>query len=153
MSVLGGTLLVKRMVATSLALLQKIRMSDLKEDDVVQIFCLIAVRVYTFAISVIVLGFYDRYFVPLVPFLLCLSAAEIPRENAGATTRTSAAIVLVAFFAIFAVLGTRDYLAWNRVRWEALTELQQTAGGAAHDIDGGYEYIGWFLSDGIAKKI
>ena len=149
LSVLGGTLLVKRMVATSLVLLQKIRMSDLKEDDIVQMFCLFAVGAYTFAISVIVLGFYDRYFVPLVPFLLYLSAAEIPREDAGATTRNSAAIVLVAFFAIFAVLGTRDYLAWNRVRWEALTKLQQTAGISTGDIDGGYEYIGWFLSDGI----
>jgi hypothetical protein len=53
---------------------------------------------------------------------------------------------------VFSVAGTRDYLAWNRVRWEALTELQQTAGVKAHDIDGGYEYIGWFLSDTIKQE-
>ena len=59
----------------------------------------------------------------------------------------SASAVLIALVAGFAILGTRDYLTWNRVRWEALTELQQTAGVSAHDIDGGFEYNGWFLYD------
>ena len=119
----------------------------MKDEDIIQIFFLTAVGAY--ALPILVNGFYDRYLVPLVPFLLHLSARELTREDVGVTIRKSAATALLAFTAAFAVLGTRDFLAWNRVRWEALTELQQTAGVSAHDIDGGFEYIGWFLYDTI----
>jgi len=147
LSVIGGTLLVRELVASSLVLIQKIRIFDMNAEDVIQIFFLTAVGAY--ALPILVNGFYDRYLVPLVPFLLHLSARELTREDVGATIRKSAATAIVAFTAAFAVLGTRDFLAWNRVRWEALTELQQTAGVSAHDIDGGFEYIGWFLYDTI----
>ena len=145
LSVIGGTLLVRELVASSLVLIQKIRIFDMKAEDVIQIFFLTAVGAY--ALPILVNGFYDRYLVPLVPLLLYLSAPKLPRRDVGATIRKSASIAIVIFTAAFAVLGTRDFLAWNRVRWEALTELQQTAGVSAHDIDGGFEYNGWFLYD------
>jgi hypothetical protein len=147
LSVIGGTLLVREIVASSMALIQKIRTFNMKDEDIIQIFFLTAVGAY--ALPILVNGFYDRYLVPLVPLLLYLSAPELPRRDVGATIRKSASVAIVIFTAAFAVLGTRDFLAWNRVRWEALTELQRTAGVSAHDIDGGFEYIGWFLYDTI----
>lgn len=150
LTVIGGTLLVREMVTSSVVLIQKIRIFDMKDEDVIQIFFLTAVGAY--ALPILVNGFYDRYLVPLVPFLLYLNARELPCEDVGARIRKSAAAVLVTFTAAFAVLGTRDFLAWNRVRWEALTELRQTAGVSDHDIDGGFEYIGWFLYDTISPS-
>jgi len=47
---------------------------------------------------------------------------------------------------IFSVGATHDYLAWNRTRWQALSDLQQK-GISPHEIDGGYEFNGWYLFD------
>ena len=150
LSIIGGTLLVTRIVAVSLVLIQQMTPYYTKDEDTIQIFFLTAAGVYL--LPILVGGLFDRYLVPLVPFLLYLNAHRLPREDVVATIRKSGAAVLVAFSVVFSVAGTRDYLAWNRVRWEALTELQQTAGVKAHDIDGGYEYIGWFLSDTIKQE-
>jgi len=150
LSVVGGALLVRGIVASSVVLIQKLRISDVSDEEIVQIFFLTAVGAY--ALPILAGGFFDRYLVPLVPFLLYLNAGKLPREDVGATIRKSASAVLIAFVAAFAVLGTRDYLTWNRVRWEALTELQQTASVSAHDIDGGFEYNGWFLYDPAYQK-
>jgi hypothetical protein len=135
--------------ASSLLLIEKITTSDVSEEDTIQIFFLTAVGVYAvpvFAREV----FFDRNLVPLVPFLLYLSAGALPPEGVAATIRKSASAVLIASVAAFAVLGTREYLTWNRVRWEALTELQKTV--SVHDIDGGFEYNGWFHYDPTNKK-
>ena len=145
LSVVGGVLLVRGMVASSIALIQKIRVYDVSDEDIIQIFFLTAVGAY--ALAILVVTFYDRYLVPLLAFLLYLNAGRLPREGLGATMRKSASAVLIASSAAFAVLGTRDYLTWHRVRWEALAEFQQTAGVSAHDIDGGFDYNGWFSDD------
>jgi hypothetical protein len=145
LSVVGGTILVKRMVASSLFLIQKIRMSEMNGDDIIQILFLTAGGAY--ALPILVGGYFDRYLVPLVPFLLFLNTDRLARDGVAATIRRSASAVLIIFSAVFAVAGTRDYLTWNRVRWEALAQLLQTAGVSTQDIDGGFEYNGWFLYD------
>jgi hypothetical protein len=119
LSLLGGALLVKRMTASTVILIGKIRMGDLNDDDVIQIFLLAAVGAY--ALPILVAGFFDRYLVPLVPFVLYLSASGLRREGVLPTASKPGAAVLVAFTALFAVLGTRDYLTWHRVSWAALT--------------------------------
>ena len=43
--------------------------------------------------------------------------------------------------------GTRDYLAWNRVRWKALNDLLADGKVTAADVDGGFEFNGWYLYD------
>jgi hypothetical protein len=42
---------------------------------------------------------------------------------------------------------TRDYLAWNRLRWVALNELTQYRRVPPADIDGGFEFNGLYLYD------
>ena len=41
---------------------------------------------------------------------------------------------------------------WHRVRWEALAELQRSGNVSAHDIDGGFDYNGWFANDTMDKR-
>jgi hypothetical protein len=120
------------------------------DEDIIQIFFLTAVGAY--ALPMLGGGYFDRYLVPLVPLLLYLNADRLPHEGFGATIRKSAAAGLIIFTAVFAVLGTRDYLTWHRVLWEALTELQQTAGVSAHDIDGGFDYNGWFFEGPVDRE-
>ena len=55
-------------------------------------------------------------------------------------------MALVAASVIFATGTTRDYLTWNRVRWEALNRLLQD-GVNVSDIDGGFEFNGLHLYD------
>jgi len=89
---------------------------------------------------------FDRYFVPLVPAVMAILVIdsepasrlrELPR-------RLVPCLALLAFYALFAVLATHDYLAWNRARWFATDALLQS-GVTPDQIDGGYEFDGWYL--------
>jgi Dolichyl-phosphate-mannose-protein mannosyltransferase len=150
LSVVGGMLLVKGFVGSSLALIRKIRVSEISEEDIIYFFLWTAVAAYV--LPLLVVGFYDRYLVPLVPFLLYVNAGSLPRKRVRATIRRSASAVLITLIAVFAVLGTKDFLTWHRVLWEALAEFQQTARVNAHEIDGGFEFSGWFLYDPSYEK-
>jgi hypothetical protein len=88
---------------------------------------------------------YDRYFLPFGP-LVCLLAmvavGNLRASVAGDRTAVAALVVL----GLFSVGATHDYLAWNRARWAATTELMM-AGVDAKRIDGGYEFNGSFTYD------
>jgi hypothetical protein len=148
LSLVGGVLLVSKMTASTMTLIEKIRMANLNNEDVIQIFFLVAVSAY--ALPIFLTGLFDRYLVPLVPFVLYLSTSGLRQEGRLRMVGKPAAAVLVASTALFAVLGTRDYLMWHRVRWAALIELQRTVN--IQDIDGGFEFNGWFTNGTIDKK-
>lgn len=99
---------------------------------------------YVYSIASIALllliGFYDRYFLAVLPaFAALFCRYGIPsREPIG--LRLSAAVICV-FLAAYAVGGTHDYLAWNRARWAALEALERQ-GVSVAAIDGGFEYNG-----------
>ena len=52
--------------------------------------------------------------------------------------------VIVIFFAIYSIIGTYNYLEWNRVRW-FLGESLVSKGILVENIEGGYEMNGWYL--------
>jgi hypothetical protein len=99
----------------------------------------------------LVVGGIDRYWLPALPFLLAgvaaVSSARIP-----APKRWLLPTLLLMVLALFAVLGTRDYLAWNRVRWTALNELLATKEVTPEDVDGGFEFNGLYLYDPAYKE-
>ena len=51
-----------------------------------------------------------------------------------------------------AVAATHDYLAWNRVRWNALQELTREAKVPFDRIQGGFEFYGWYRFDRNSVK-
>ena len=67
-------------------------------------------------------------------------------------TKSALAALLLAGLAAFAVLGTRDYFAWNRLRWAALSELMAEEKITPADIDGGFEFNGLNLYDPAYKE-
>jgi hypothetical protein len=93
-------------------------------------------------------GFWlDRYLLLFVPPLLGLFVLAGP-----APRRAVAPALLLAVFGAFSVLGTHDYLAWNRARWTALAELERQGIGP-RVLDGGYEYNGWVGHDANYQKV
>jgi hypothetical protein len=86
----------------------------------------------------------DRYLTPSIPFFvgsIVALARTFPeqRSKLPGLSRISASMVL-ATFAVFAICGTHDYLAWNRVTWQALSETMENNHVGAKDIDGGIDF-------------
>ena len=108
-------------------------------------------------------GLFDRHLLipalPLLIFLVALTSTHEPLRRGGhpepmeGSPRPSVrsvprwlALALVALLGYFCVTATRDYLEWNRLRWEIGSEL------LAHNVDpltvaGGFEFNGWHNYD------
>jgi len=86
---------------------------------------------------------FDRYFIPLLPlvlfFLVHVSAADSVKRY-----RMIGSAALCLMTAGFAVLTTHDYMAWNRARWRAIADLQNSGDARPTTLDGGLEYNGLF---------
>ncbi len=92
---------------------------------------------------------FDRYLLPLfivVALALPLLGVRTGKQQSGGAAYAVVAIALFTF-ACFSVVATHDFLAWNRTRWVALSDLMQKGGVSPRQIDGGYEFNGWFLYD------
>jgi hypothetical protein len=47
---------------------------------------------------------------------------------------------------MFGVMGARDYISFNRTKWDALNYLTETEKIPVAKIDGGFEFNEWHLS-------
>lgn len=118
-------------------------------------FFIVIVVVY-FLLLVFIAGttpIFDRYlllFLPLVILLMLNVKLEFrwPEPHRGVVLSG----VLVALFAGFSLASTHDYLEWNRVRWKVLHSLVDVSKVRANQIDGGYEFNGWYLYDAKYKQ-
>ena len=94
----------------------------------------------------IVVGPSDRYVLPCIPFLGTIVAlSRMPSEFAENSGTPYEQVVSYAFLAIaclFSIGGTRDYLEWNRLRWQAAHDLMRHDHVAPEQIDGGDEFNG-----------
>ncbi|MEM2956637.1 MAG: glycosyltransferase family 39 protein [Candidatus Pacearchaeota archaeon] len=95
-------------------------------------------------------GVFDRYILPLIPIILVLLLSSIERVRELPFFSAILGIILV-IFAIFSVVGTYDFLNYNRTLWTALNKLIES-GISPEDIDGGSEFNCWFLYDYCLKK-
>jgi hypothetical protein len=119
-------------------------------------FFLLCLVGYLFPISVI--GGWDRYFVPSIPFLLLAAlssvASSLPIAGPRRTSEPFPAVpyrvfsmLLILLMAVYSICGTHDYLSWNRARWRALNDLMASGKAKPEDVDGGFEFNGWYLYD------
>jgi hypothetical protein len=103
-----------------------------------------------YLLPLIVAGFYDRYLIAVIPLFAAGAACAygcVPqpyRQKIGSLRSLGVAVVVA--ISVFAIGATRDYLAWNRLRWDALRHLMEERGVAASNIDGGFEFGGLYLS-------
>ncbi len=87
---------------------------------------------------------FDRYLLPVVPTLAMFLLSLMPRGLG--LLRSPLAWVLLAVFAVFSVVGTQDYFARARVRWQAIGYLLE-AGVKPPDISAGFEHAAlWCFS-------
>jgi hypothetical protein len=85
---------------------------------------------------------FDRYLLPALPAMLIVILLTASAGAAHQLRPGWAAVALLLVLGTFSVSGTRDYLTFNRVRWDALNAL--VASGVTTDrIDGGFEFNAW----------
>ena len=103
---------------------------------------------------------FDRYYLMQLPLLMGIVGLVFPESGpeqdlskVGQASRLSlsgstvVAALLFLLYGLFSVAGTRDYLAWNRVKWKALGDLTQTEKIPPRRIDGGFEFNGLHTYD------
>ncbi len=84
-------------------------------------------------------SFFDRYHLPLITIMLILWG-YLGKENAIYFKFEG---VLIVVFVVISVLGTKDYLTWNRKRWEAYNFIRTTAHTNAKYVNAGFEVNCW----------
>jgi hypothetical protein len=103
-------------------------------------------------------GFFDRYFIYFVAtgLLLLLAGRAGPAAARPAAPARPAAWLAAAVLvpvAWFSVAATHDYLAWNRARWQAISDLVNVDGAPRDHIDGGMEYNGLYFFSGYYTRV
>jgi hypothetical protein len=150
LSLLGAAVLVATLGVQAIHLVPRPGFGGQASDkEAVGIFLLLGAMIYL--VPLLPIFCFDRYFVAIIPLasagIPALSRHVQPRLLANARILRLAALAFLAASSVFAIGGTRDYLAWNRVRWQALHDLMQKDHVSVEDIDGGLEFNGLYLYD------
>jgi hypothetical protein len=156
--VLGSILLVLGLLGSALSL---VSLRTNCEEHYIVVFALV-VSLTTFApLLLLSSGFYDRYLIVFLPWLmLTIVAGDSPAKNSS-TSQFALTVGAVTFLGIsvFTVVATHDYLAASRVRWSALNRLLSVYGVKPEMINGGFEFSGFYLygspyphSPGVAPR-
>ncbi len=145
-SFFGGVLLVMAVAILTFPFLRQFWPGRMNDDQAVTVFLLLGATIYL--LPILLAGFFDRYLVPAIPFFAaCI--ARLLEQSPEIETRLHSLVSkgLLILFVAFSICGARDYLAWNRVRWEALNDLMENQHILPEDIDGGFEFNGLHLYD------
>lgn len=93
-------------------------------------------------------GIFDRYLLlPILTaalfFLSCSDSSHIDHLHLKRTSIV--ALLLISICGLLSTAMMHDYLNWNRVRWQALSDLLDKNNIAPSRIDGGFEFNGAYL--------
>jgi len=154
MSMIGASLLVATLGVSIVKMTKRLgTASRINDNETVGVFFLLCVFVYF--LPLIGYTVFDRYLIAVLPLLLAGIAGISGQLSSPATLRSRipglAASVLCTAYLLFAVCGTRDYLSWNRLRWEAIDDLLADKRIQVQDIDGGFEFNGLYMYDPSQK--
>jgi 4-amino-4-deoxy-L-arabinose transferase-like glycosyltransferase len=143
--ILGALLLVVELVKSALRLVSL--QTDCGERYVLTF--ALAITFIAFAPLPLIKGFYDRYLIVFLPWLML---AMVARNLTNKDARPSRWAVIVGAFAfvsssVFTVAATHDYLSANRIRWAALNKLLIEYRVKPERINGGFEFSGLYLYD------
>ncbi len=142
LSAFGATALMTLIALFVLEATPKLRSATMTDNQVTALFLLFVAAIYLAPILLTTL--FDRYLIFAIPFLAAaLVAAFPPLPKLSARIFVPATAVLTAFV-LFSVGTTRDYLTWNRARWEVTNDLvaNQHLDAAKMQLDGGFEFNG-----------
>jgi hypothetical protein len=151
-SCFGAIMLVTGSIRGGLALLAPTRSGFEAREPYTLAFALAAIAATFSPLPLLGLGshgFYDRYLIVFLPWLMLLFVTIKParpsydREKVALVTGTA---VLVAM-AAFSIAATHDYIAVSRARWSALNDVMRQYHVGPERIDGGFEFNAWYLYD------
>lgn len=151
MSLLGAAILLSHLVSAAGHLYGDMR-SGVKSfgqggQRIAGIF-LLSIAILYMLPTALLTPFIDRYILPSLPLIcaaIVLYASRLPASKR--TTVVPCAMLSLMLLLGLSLAGTRDYLAWNRVRWAAVDELMNRKNVSPAEIDGGFEFNGLYLYD------
>jgi hypothetical protein len=148
----GAVMLVTGLIRVCQSLLPRTRSEPVSPEPQLKAFALAAI-VTAFAplpfLGLSSHGFYDRYLIVFMPWLLLLFTTINPTRRSYGQNRAVLVGGLAALVAIavFSIAVTHDYLAFHRTRWVALHDTMRRYAVGPDRIDGGFEFNGWYLYD------
>lgn len=143
--IVGASLLTAVIVSMVARLLCGNKIREYIAENWLIVFMAFAFVPYFVFISI--LGINDRYLIFLIPSLTIIIASMVSEtitEIRLGWLSTIISVGLIVFYGIFSVGATHDYLSWNRARWSSLDYLTKEAQISPFDIDGGFEFTGWY---------
>jgi hypothetical protein len=147
----GATLLLCYLLMTLIHILRPTQQENLAQPAWLKVFIVLTILLYFLPFGIA--GYVDRYLlilIPLVMLLVSVSSLAVPRADQFDWVSPKLLPILLTsllFYGGVTVGATHDYLAWNRMRWQALKELTTELRLSPSQIDGGYEFNGWHLYD------
>lgn len=106
---------------------------------------LLGVVLIFLAFHTVLPSYYDRYILP--PLSLTLLVV-LPLASRYSRRALAGALTVLGILALFSLLATHDYLAWNRARWSAVDYLINERGFSIRQIDAGVEVNAWLNGEG-----
>ncbi|MCR4299769.1 MAG: hypothetical protein NUV75_13660, partial [Gallionella sp.] len=104
----------------------------------------LAIVVCAYLAPFVITGYFDRYLLFVLPFLIALWARTWPvAEGRAAHLPQWVALAWIISVTGFGVAATHDYFAWNRARWDVIRHAE-SIGATADQLDGGFEFNGFY---------
>lgn len=151
-AILATVLLVYYLVLATLKIFDRTQDPNNRQNKWLIIF--IISGLFSYLSLVVLSGPFDRYLLPLLPLsmiAILLSTKDVIKKNLD-NKITSLAVIILLIYGGLTIGATHDYLAWNRSRWQALNDLMEESRILPNNIDGGYEFNGWYLYDFKYKR-
>lgn len=146
----GGSILLACLADRAIDVVPRVlRGEELDAQEHAGLFLILCATIYLLPLNVT--RMFDRYLIPALPLAVGGLLGLMPRSEPSASTRRGpvmvGALLIVTAFGCFAACTTRDYLAWNRLRWQALHRLVDEEHVSPASIDGGFEFNGLYRYD------
>jgi hypothetical protein len=92
---------------------------------------------------------FDRYLILCLPLAMMVAVISTSKSvNTGAGVATIGSVgALVLFFAVVTIAGTHDYLASNRLIWQAINHIMRNLLVPTSQINGSFEFEGWYFAN------
>ena len=152
--VLGAALLLQCLFLAMMQTFYAYKISEVVGQSKNWLTTLIVSFIFIYFLPLGIQGFFDRYLIILLPLLMMLvSVSTTNISNWKVDSKViSIALIMMLLYGGFTIGATHDYLSWNRVRWQALHSLMQESQISPNQIDGGFEFNGWYLYDDFKYK-
>jgi 4-amino-4-deoxy-L-arabinose transferase-like glycosyltransferase len=140
LSFIGGILFVNLIILYAIRAIKTIGFyhANWSSKETVLLIALISLLLY---LGVVMINFtyFDRYMIPLA----FLSIIILFSQNPQPFSFKPVTLALLIFMGFIGLTQTKNYIAWNKCRWE-LFQYAMNNGIEPKLIDGGHEFNGWY---------